>query len=285
VNIRLRAGMRDDATVCGRICYDAFGAISQAHGFPSDYPSVETTTSLVSGLLCHPGFYAVVAEDGGRVVGSNFMDERAPIAGIGPISVEPGMQNRGIGRLLMQDVLRRASGRSVPGIRLLQTTYHNRSLSLYAKLGFQVRELVACMQGSPPRAAVPGYEVRAATAADIAICDSLCIQVHGHHRHGEVADSVTDGTCLLVEHHGRVSGYSTGVAFSAHSVGETNEDIKALITAAPQLAGPGILVPTSNADLLGWCLACGLRVVELLAIMTIGLYNQPVGSYLPSILY
>lgn len=285
MNIRLRIGVPDDATVCGRICYDAFGAISHAHGFPNDYPSVEAATGLVSSLLGHPGFYAVVAEADGSVVGSNFMDERAQIAGVGPVSVEPGMQDRGVGRLLMQDVLQRAAGRHVPGIRLLQTTYHNRSLSLYAKLGFRVHELVACMQGSPPKAAIPGYEVRAGTVADIATCDSLCVRVHGHDRHGEVVDSVTDGTCLVVERHGRLSGYSTGVGFSGHSVGETNEDLKALIVAVPRFAGPGILVPTANADLLGWCLSCGLRIVELLALMTIGLYNQPTGSYLPSILY
>lgn len=113
MNIRLHVGVPDDATVCGRICYDAFGAISHAHGFPNDYPSVEAATGLVSSLLGHPGFYTVVAEADGSVVGSNFMDERAAIAGVGPVSVEPGMQDRGIGRLLMQDVLQRAAGRHV----------------------------------------------------------------------------------------------------------------------------------------------------------------------------
>ena len=71
----------------------------------------------------------------------------------------------------MQDVLRRAAEQRAPGVRLVQTTYHNRSLSLYAKLGFQVRELVACVQGTPVDQVIPGYEVRAATAADIAACD------------------------------------------------------------------------------------------------------------------
>ena len=213
MNIRLRIGVPDDATVCGRICYDAFGAISHAHGFPNDYPSVEAATGLVSSLLGHPGFYAVVAEADGSVVGSNFMDERAQIAGVGPVSVEPGMQDRGVGRLLMQDVLQRAAGRHVPGIRLLQTTYHNRSLSLYAKLGFRVHELVACMQGSPPKAAIPGYEVRAGTVADIATCDSLCVRVHGHDRHGEVVDSVTDGTAWSSS----VTAVSAGTALASGS--------------------------------------------------------------------
>jgi GNAT superfamily N-acetyltransferase len=285
MNIRLRAGVPDDAGICGSICYDAFGAIASAHGFSNDFPSAETAINMMSSMLSHPSFYSVVAEVDGGAAGSNFMDERSPIAGIGPITVAPSVQDRGIGRLLMQDVLQRAAEKRAPGIRLMQTTYHNRSLSLYTKLGFQVRELVVCMHGSPVCAVIPGYQVRAAAAADIAACDALCIRVHGHHRHGEVVDSVTGGTCLVVEHDGRLSGYSTGLAFSAHSVGETNEDLKALIAAAPRFGGPGILVPTGNSEFFRWCLACGLRVVELLALMTIGLYNQPEGSYLPSILY
>jgi hypothetical protein len=32
-------------------------------------------------------------------------------------------------------------------------------------------------------------------------------------------------------------------------------------------------------------MARGLRVVQLMTLMTIGMYNAPVGSYLPSILY
>lgn len=44
-------------------------------------------------------------------------------------------------------------------------------------------------------------------------------------------------------------------------------------------------MPASNTDLFNWCLAGGLRIVELLSLMTIGLYNQPAGSYLPSILF
>lgn len=285
MHVRLRPGGHGDATVCGQICYEAFGAIASAHGFPNDFPSAEAATRLLSGRFMHPGFYAVVAEADGTVVGSNFMDERSPVVGVGPLSVAPEVQDRGIGRILMQDVLRRAADRQAPGIRLLQNTYHNRSLSLYAKLGFRVRELVACVQGPPVRTVMPGYRVRAGTAADIADCGALCTQVHGYDRNGEVIDSVASGTCLVVKRDGHLSGYSTGLAFDAHSVGETNQDLKALIASADEFAGPGILVPTSNPDLFNWCLASGLRVVELLSLMTVGFYSQPQGSCLLSILY
>ena len=51
------------------------------------------------------------------------------------------------------------------------------------------------------------------------------------------------------------------------------------------IQGPGIFVPTRNAALFRWCLESGLRVVQPMTLMTIGLYNEPAGAYLPSILY
>jgi predicted N-acetyltransferase YhbS len=87
------------------ICYSAFKVIAEAHNFPPDFPNPEVAIKLLAELLAHPGFYAVVAELDGRVVGSNFVDERSTIAGIGPITVDPAVQNRTIGRQLMQQVI------------------------------------------------------------------------------------------------------------------------------------------------------------------------------------
>jgi predicted N-acetyltransferase YhbS len=236
-------------------------------------------------MLGHTGFYGVVAELDGAVVGSNFLDERGAVFGLGPITVAPERWDHGVGRALMEHTLRRAAERRAPGVRLLQSAYHTRSLALYASLGFAVRAHVACLQGPPVRASVPGYEVRAATAADRHACDVVCSRVHGHDRSAEVADAIAQGSTLVVEHDGRVTGYSTALAFFGHTVGESDEDMKALIAAARGFGGPGILVPAGNVPLMRFCLDNGLKVVELLNLMTIGLYNEPTGSYLPSILY
>ncbi|MGB2622514.1 MAG: hypothetical protein WA857_02520 [Candidatus Acidiferrum sp.] len=58
-----------------------------------------------------------------------------------------------------------------------------------------------------------------------------------------------------------------------------------LLAAAEAFQGPGILVPTRNAGLFRWCLENGLRVVQPMTLMTMGLYNEPAGAYLPSILF
>jgi GNAT superfamily N-acetyltransferase len=83
MDLTLRPGKLEDAEGCGQICYEAFDAI-------------------------------------GKVAGSNFLDERSAIVGVGPITVDPAIQNRGVGRALIQDVMQRTVERGAPGIRLLQ---------------------------------------------------------------------------------------------------------------------------------------------------------------------
>ena len=61
--------------------------------------------------------------------------------------------------------------------------------------------------------------------------------------------------------------------------------LKALIGAASEFAGPGFLLPARNAELYRWSLAHGLKVVQVMTLMTLGLYNEPAGAYLPSVLY
>ncbi len=167
----------------------------------------------------------------------------------------------------------------------MQAAYHNRSLSLYTKLGFVVREPLACMQGRPIQKTPQGYKVRSAQHSDVVTCNDLCMRVHGHDRGGELNDAIQQGTAVVAESEGRIRAYASSVAFFGHAVGETNWDLQALIAAATEFQGPGILVPTRNAALFRWCLESGLRVVQPMTLMTTGLYNEPAGAYLPSILF
>ena len=73
--------------------------------------------------------------------------------------------------------------------------------------------------------------------------------------------------------------------FFAHAVGETNDDIKALIASVAEIGRGGFLLPTRNNELFRWCLQHGLRLVHQMTLMTTGLYNEPIGAYLPSVLY
>jgi predicted N-acetyltransferase YhbS len=282
--ITIRRAEAADTAQCGAILYTAFQRLADDHNFPRDFPSVEVATGLVSMLLANPGFYGIVAEENGRIVGSNFADHRSSIAGIGPISIDPEAQNQGIGRKLMQTAIDHFTATNVPGIRLVQAAYHNRSLCLYTRLGFQTREPLSVMQGPALNVKLAGYDVRPATGADIAACNLLCRRVHGFERGVELRAAISARTAMVVEHSGRITGYATDIGFFAHAVAETNHDLKSLIAAASGFQGPGFLLPTRNHDVFAWCLDSKLKLVMQMTLMSIGLYNEPAGAWLPSIL-
>jgi predicted N-acetyltransferase YhbS len=115
--MNIRDANKSDAQKCGSILYDAFKKLADIHNFPPDFPSPEAATDLASMLIDDSGFYGVVAEEAGTIVGSNFMDERAAIFGIGPISVATEVQNHTVGRRLMSAVLDRAAAKKAAAAR------------------------------------------------------------------------------------------------------------------------------------------------------------------------
>jgi predicted N-acetyltransferase YhbS len=285
MNITLRAGKPEDANICGQICYEAFTSIAGQHNFPPDFPEPNVAVDLLSQLLSRSDIYSVVAEADGRVVGSNFLWENAVIAGVGPITIDPSAQNAALGRRLMDAVMRRAQEKQFAGIRLVQAAYHSRSLSLYTKLGFDTREPLSTLQGAPLNVEIPGHAVRQANESDLDACNRLCLRVHGYDRGPELLDAIKLGTATVVEHGARITGYATMVGFFGHAAGENNKDLKALIGAATEFYGPGFMLPTRNSELLRWCLDHGLRIVQPMTLMSMGLYNEPAGAFLPSVVY
>ena len=235
-------------------------------------------------MFSHPAFFCVVAEQNGKAIGSNCLDERTPIAGIGPITIDPAAQNRAVGRQLMQAVMTRATERKFAGIRLVQAASTIvRSRYMRSSVSWCVSRCPVC-RGRQFRKYCRGTrfgprERETSRPATTYVSESTATTW------GRTHDAIQQGTAVVVEYGGNVTAYASSVAFFGHAVGETNEDLKALIAAAPAFQGSGILVPTRNAGLFRWCLENGLRVVQPMTLMTVGLYNEPAGAYLPSILF
>jgi predicted N-acetyltransferase YhbS len=276
----IRRAEPQDLTAIAPVLYAAFRSISDQHRFPPDFDSPEAAHGVASLLLSHPKFYGVVAEDAGRLLGSNFIDLRSSIVGLGPISVDPTAQNKGVGRQLMLAAMEEARRRGCAGIRLVQLAYHNRSLCLYTTLGFHSRYPLSIMQGKPLGQRFAGYEIRQATPSDADAC-----RMQGFDRAQEVEESIGHNTLMVVEHLGDITGYTNGVGFFTHTVADSNRSLMALIAAAPAFSGPGFFVPTTNFEVLNWCLRQGLRLVAQATYMTIGLFNEPDGAWLPGVLY
>jgi hypothetical protein len=91
-DVTLRPAEHRDGAQAARIVYEAFAGIHDHHRFARDFPTRESATQLVEAFIDHPRIWGVVAEADGRIVGSNFLDERGPITGVGPITVDPEAQ-------------------------------------------------------------------------------------------------------------------------------------------------------------------------------------------------
>ncbi len=287
--VELRPIERYDDEAVARILYGAFAGIHDRHGFPRDFPTLESAVQLTRDFIRHPSIWGVVATSDGRVVGSNFLDERGPVRGVGPITVHPDAQGRGVGRRLMEAVLEQGAGST--GIRLLQDSFNTQSLALYASLGFEVREPVVVMAGRPRSAPFAGVEVRPLRQEDLAACGDLHRRVHGFERANELRDALEASALdpFVALRHARVVAYATTLTFfpAAHGVAETEQDMCALIAGALAAgeAPASFLRPTRQAELFRWLLGEGLRVVKPMTYMTVGRYEAPAGGWIPSVLY
>jgi GNAT superfamily N-acetyltransferase len=287
--LTLRAIEPADGPECARIIYEGFGRLHDYHRFPRDFPTFEAAEQLTGNFIEHPSIWGVVAEEEGRIVGSNFLDQRGPITGVGPISVDPEAQGRGVGRRLMEAVMERGAG--ARGIRLFQDTFNMQSLSLYASLGFEVNEPAIVMSGTPKSGPPAGTEVRSLEESDLHECEQLCLKVHGFERTNELRDALRTPVFSpsVAVRAGEIRAYATTLTFfpAAYAVAETEHDMRALIAGAVTAGDEpaSFLLPTRQARLFRWCLSEGLRAVKPMTYMSVGEYAEPNGCWIPSVLY
>ncbi|MCU9850524.1 GNAT family N-acetyltransferase [Defluviimonas sp. WL0024] len=285
--IEIREAVPADTDAVARIMYEAFRRFHESRGFTPDVPDLETTTGIAAGQIEDPASYGVVALSAGRIVGSNFLSEGDAIRGVGPISVDPDIQDAGVGRLLMQAVLKR--GAKARGVRLLQDAFNTKSMALYASLGFRVREPVVVMTGRPRDRLPAGTQVRPMAPADLIAADNLARRVHGYARGAELRAALGRGTPVVLVHDGRVVAYMTmpNMWLLNHAVAESQADLMALVLGAGA-ASPepiGFLAPIRHAEFFRWCLGQGLQIVKPMTLMTRGEYSEPRGAWIPSVLY
>lgn len=288
-NLRLRPIEARDQEPAARIAFEAFAGVADRHGFQRDFPTLDAARDLVSAYTSHPSIWGVVAEHDGRIVGSNFLDERGPVRGVGPITVDPDAQSGGVGRLLMKAAIARRAGAT--SIRLLQESFNSGSLALYASLAFKVEEPTVLLTGTPQAAPPAGVGVRPLVDGDLYACEELCIAVHGFDRTNELRDALQGPgfTPVIAHRDGLVVAYATTLADfgAAYAVAATEADLFALIVGAvtPDAAPASFLLPLRQHDLLRSCLSAGLRIVKSMNYMVIGPYRRPQGAWIPSVMY
>lgn len=284
---KIRRATPADAPACSRVVYEAFCGIADRHNFPHDFPSLEAVAGLVGAFTSHPAAVGFVAEEEGKIVGCNFLDRRTEIGAIGPMTIDPRCQGRGLGRKLMQAVM--DVGRHMRGMRLVQDAFNTVSMSLYTSLGFDAREPLVLMQGKisqPPDTGVVGRPMK---DDDLQACATLSRKVHGLERTGELKDAIGMFNPFVLSRDGRIMAYASAPNFWPlnHGVAESVEDLTALFSAASASSAQplALLLPIRQSQLFRWCLAHGLRVIKPMTLMTMGMYQEPAGPYYTSVLY
>jgi len=269
-----------------RICFEAFKGIHDRHGFPPDLPDVELARQIIGLFVTQKDFYGVAAKADGRLVGSNFMSVMDAIGGVGPVTVDPAFDGRGVGRALMQAVLDHARRNGMAQVRLLQDSFNLKSFSLYASLGFDQRTPVGLMNANP--AAAPDPTVRPVVAADEAALEKLTRRFYKCSRRGEI--SFLRGLnvpAFTRERDARITGYFIP-GFLGHGVAETAEDALALIGEAARRVSPEqalFFCPLMLGDFFRAALKSGHRLRKIMTYMTLGPFEPPEGIWMPSIGY
>lgn len=284
----LRQMTEHDVETCGRICYEAFRGIADTHNFPHDFQTADQAIQMMGMLNSSPLIYSVVAEVDGEIAGSNHLSEMDDVRSVGPITVNPAIQAKGLGRLLMQDVIER--GRGSRSIRLVQDAFNTASMSLYTSLGFDIKEPLVLIAGVITEDVAPNVEVRQLQPGDVEECAELCRATIGFERTNELKSTPPFLPSYVAVRDGKIRAYASAPNFWAlnHAVAETTGDMQSVLTGACALgngAPISLLLPIRQSELFRWMLRSGLRVVKPLNLMSMGEYEDPKQVYIPSVGY
>ncbi len=281
----------DQSPAVGDMVYEAFRDIALRHGFEPPFPSPELAQFMVRLLAQTEGYESYLLMEDGRPAACNFGDERDEVVGVGPVTTAIAKQGRGYGRQVMDALLSRAEQGGFTSVRLVQAAYNMQSFSLYHKLGFEVKDVLASIAGRPPDDAQPEGRVREYTPGDLDACDALHRDVLGVGRRHDIELMAQFAPPAVVERDERIAGYQTrfpgDVIFFMHGVARDERALRDLIIGTARMA-PGELripLPASQPETLRWAMANGFALKELDTYMVRGAYQPPMGTWIPSPFY
>lgn len=297
----IRPAKPEDIDPAAQIFLEAFNSFNASVGLPPEW-TPEMARFIVGSFISSPRtFYSVVAveEPGGRVVGSNFLDCSDDVTAPGPISVDQKAQDAGIARALMDAVYEHSCSLGKKNIRGVCLASNAKSFSLYMKIGYKARDLLTYLSRAPRREDTPGsisaisiaeqhgYRIREMEAQDVSACDALFQRINGCSRKNDIAASLRNPPPIrpyVIVKDGEIEGYHTGFYLLGHGAYRSADAFQHLVSAVP---GEVLLHMPSlrQHELLRWCLLNGFKTVRQEIVISIGLYQEPDGIYLPGMGY
>ncbi len=279
------------AEQAGQIAYEAFKDIADRHGFDPAFPSPAFATLVVRLLIQTESVNSYLYLAGGEPAAINFGDERDEVVGVGPVAVALKHQGKGLGRAVMEALLDDAERHGLRSVRLLQAAYNMISFSLYAELGFDVKDALANFAGRPRPEEPAVDQARDARPEDRDALDALCREVLRYSRRRDIERMSMFAPPVVVERDGRIVAYACRFpgeeAILGHGVALDAQAMRDLLIGAHRLTGTPLRfsMPVSQADTVRWCLASGMRLKEIDTYMVRGEYEPPAGLWFPSAFY
>lgn len=298
--VRVRPMTPEDVDAASEMCFEAFSAASTAMGLSPEFSSAQVVKWVYGSSFAEgcAGFVAV--DEGGQIVGSNMLFRVDEVAVVGPLAVRAGVQTQdgGIGRLLMEAMLKAAAEQNVVHVRLNQAASKARSFSLYLGLGFEPCLSWCRYVGLSTQEAPPGFTSRAFGPGDVEACEALHFAVCGTHRHTALGRSAQAGHGVVVlDASSTLVAYCTGSGTTDHTVASDEDSAKcAIIFMSAAIRGGArdgeevppltVHVPHAHAGLMRWLARTGFRLGHLGTLMAHGPWQAPTGGvYLNAITY
>ncbi len=275
-----------DISRAGEVIVAAFNDVFTRHGFPPPFPSPEAGTGLAQGYLRLEPQECFVAVEGGQVVGSGFIHLRGETAGIGPITVDPTCQSKGVGKEIMMAVIR--AGRHCPSLRLVQDAFNVVSFPLYSKLGFAACGTVLSLAGQEfrPPGRPRGIAIREMAADDAARVTALDTKLTGLTRSQDIRYFLGHPPQLISLVEGKLAGYlcllrASAGTFLGPAAAIEPAVLRTLIAHAIELEQGKVLrmrLPARHTELFRDLLKMGFHVETLQTYMVRGPWKPPKGT-------
>ena len=286
ITLMIRRMEEQDISRAGEVIVAAFNDVFTRHGFPPPFPSPEAGTGLAQGYLRLEPQECFVAVEGGQVVGSGFIHLRGETAGIGPITVDPTCQSKGVGKEIMMAVIR--AGRHCPSLRLVQDAFNVVSFPLYSKLGFAACGTVLSLAGQEfrPPGRPRGIAIREMAADDAARVTALDTKLTGLTRSQDIRYFLGHPPQLISLVEGKLAGYlcllrASAGTFLGPAAAIEPAVLRTLIAHAIELEQGKVLrmrLPARHTELFRDLLKMGFHVETLQTYMVRGPWKPPKGT-------
>jgi len=286
MTLEIRRMTRDDIPEVGRIGVEAFNDLMARHNRPPLYPDPQVGPLAATAYLSIDPERSLVATEEGRIVGSVFYRRRGETISVGPATVAPAAQGKGVGTKLFQSVIEREP--NAGSIRIMQDSLNLASFELLVRIGFALGEEVAMF--TLPAGFREEHDVepavRVARGEDLSEILTMDRRLFGSDRRRDFEFLRRFGKILALQEGGALQGYLAQMPTPGRTMlGPGGADSpQALLRLVRHAVGEtlgelSLILPARSHENVKPLFALGFRLVGLSNLMYRGAWQPPSGAY------